>query len=71
MHSVGIKEVIDCKSERNGKIQNYGFVFMRVFFFLWIIRYGMHVRGFAVFADKSLMNLNTKTQKGSRVCVNG
>ena len=69
MHSVGIKEVIDCKSERNRKLQNYGFVFVIVL--LWIIRYRMHVKGFAVFVGKSLMSLNTKTQKGSFGCVNG
>ena len=69
MRSFGIKEVIDCKSERSGKLQNYDFVFVIVL--LWIIRGGMHVRGFTVFVDKSLLSLNTKTQKGSCGCVNG
>jgi hypothetical protein len=59
--------VIDCKSARSGKLQNYGFVF--VIFLLRIIRYGTHVRGFAVFVGKPLMILNTKTQRGSRDCV--
>jgi len=53
VHSVGIKEIIDCKSERSGKLQNY--VFVLVIVLLWIIRYGMHVRGFAVFVGKSLI----------------
>ena len=69
VHSFGIKEVIDCKSERSGKLQNYGFVFVIVL--LWIIRDGMHVRVFTVFVGKSLMSLNTKTQNGSCGCVNG
>jgi hypothetical protein len=53
VHSVGIKEIIDCKSERSGKLQNYFFVLVIVL--LWIILYGMHVRGFAVFVGKSLI----------------
>jgi len=61
MNSAGIKDVIDCKIERSGKLQNYGFVFVIVL--LWIIRYGMHVRGFAVFVGKSLMSLNIRHKK--------
>jgi hypothetical protein len=51
---VGIKEATDCKSARSGNLQNYGFVYVIVV--LWIIRYGPHVRDFAVFVDKSLMS---------------